>query len=93
MVSTTLQRWVSAKDLHMGGQSSDLVELILRRVNGGATQPDPLIAELERCGVKGGAVELMSEVSIWRFPEMEFIVENLFKFDDLGVPPFMEISI
>lgn len=36
------------KDLHMGGQTSDLVELIIRRVNGGAAQPDPLIAELER---------------------------------------------
>lgn len=31
----------------MGGQASDLVELIIRRVNG-AAQPDPLIAELER---------------------------------------------
>lgn len=38
------------KDLHMGGQTSDLVELIIRRVNGGSTQPDPLIAELERHG-------------------------------------------
>ena len=32
----------------MGGQTSDLVELILRRVNGQGCQPDPLIAELER---------------------------------------------
>ena len=73
MVST-LQRWVSAKDLHMGGQSSDLVELILRRVNDGATQPDPLIAELERCGAVERRAELMpgySEVPIWRFPEIE----------------------
>ena len=38
-----------SKDLYMGGQTSDLVELIIRRVNG-AVQPDPLIAELERWG-------------------------------------------
>ncbi|CAK9015932.1 unnamed protein product [Durusdinium trenchii] len=43
-----LRPWLERKiDLHMGGQASDLVELIIRRVNG-AAQPDPLIAELER---------------------------------------------
>ncbi|CAK9033151.1 RNA-binding protein 25 (Arg/Glu/Asp-rich protein of 120 kDa) (RED120) (Protein S164) (RNA-binding motif protein 25) (RNA-binding region-containing protein 7) [Durusdinium trenchii] len=42
-----LERKIEALDLHMGGQASDLVELIIRRVNG-AAQPDPLIAELER---------------------------------------------
>lgn len=40
---------IPKKDLHLGGQTSDLVELIIRRVNG-AAQPDPLIAELERFG-------------------------------------------
>ena len=39
--------FIPKKDLHLGGQTSDLVELIIRRVNG-AAQPDPLIAELER---------------------------------------------
>ncbi|CAJ1393846.1 unnamed protein product [Effrenium voratum] len=43
-----LRPWLERKtDLYMGGQTSDLVELIIRRVNG-AVQPDPLIAELER---------------------------------------------
>lgn len=43
-----LRPWLERKiDLHMGGQTSDLVELIIRRVNG-AQQPDPLIAELEK---------------------------------------------
>jgi len=43
-----LRPWLEKKiDLFMGGQTSDLVEHIIRRVNG-ATSPDPLIAELER---------------------------------------------
>ena len=47
----------------MGGQTSDLVELIIRRVNG-AVQPDPLIAELERTPWVQGAVEGNVAVSL-----------------------------
>mmetsp|Transcript_24359 Transcript_24359/g.44098 ORF Transcript_24359/g.44098 Transcript_24359/m.44098 type:complete len:645 (-) Transcript_24359:37-1971(-) len=43
-----LRPWLEKKiDLVMGGQTSDLVEHIIRKVNG-ASSPDPLIAELER---------------------------------------------
>lgn len=43
-----LRPWLEKKiDLYMGGQTSDLVEHIIRRING-ASSPDPLIAELER---------------------------------------------
>jgi len=43
-----LRPWLEKKvDLYMGGQTSDLVEHIIRRVNA-VTSPDPLIAELER---------------------------------------------
>ena len=51
----------------MGGQSSDLVELILRRVNG-AAQPDPLIAELERRQRQGwdaGAPPKGATLGVW----------------------------
>jgi len=48
LLERKLRPWLERKiDLYMGGQTSDLVELIIRRVNG-AVQPDPLIAELER---------------------------------------------
>eukprot|EP00439_Symbiodinium_sp_Y106_P036498 s2527_g4.t1 len=48
LLERKLRPWLERKiDLYMGGQTSDLVELVIRRVNG-AVQPDPLIAELER---------------------------------------------
>lgn len=43
-----LRPWLEKRvDLYMGGQMSDLVEHIIRRVNG-TSLPDPLVAELER---------------------------------------------
>jgi len=70
-----LRPWLERKvDLHMGGQSSDLVELILRRVNGGATQPDPLIAELERF-LDDFAEPLVER--LWRMLALEMIQNGL----------------
>eukprot|EP00435_Cladocopium_sp_Y103_P018947 s3611_g4.t1 len=69
-----LRPWLERKvDLHMGGQSSDLVELILRRVNG-AAQPDPLIAELERF-LDDFAEPLVER--LWRMLALELIQNGL----------------
>lgn len=65
-----LRPWLERKiDLHLGGQTSDLVELIIRRVNG-AAQPDPLIAELER--FLDELAEPLVE-RIWRMLALEMI--------------------
>ena len=65
-----LRPWLERKiDLHMGGQASDLVELIIRRVNG-CQQPDPLIAELEK--FLDDVAEPLVE-RLWRMLALEMI--------------------
>eukprot|EP00933_Yihiella_yeosuensis_P070787 TRINITY_DN7894_c1_g1_i5.p1 TRINITY_DN7894_c1_g1~~TRINITY_DN7894_c1_g1_i5.p1 ORF type:complete len:703 (-),score=231.78 TRINITY_DN7894_c1_g1_i5:167-2275(-) len=69
-----LRPWLEKKiDLYMGGQTSDLVEHIIRRVNS-ATSPDPLIAELERF-LDDNAEPLVE--TIWRMLSLEMTQDGL----------------
>lgn len=69
-----LRPWLERKiDLYMGGQTSDLVEHIIRRVNG-ASQPDPLIAELERF-LDDHAEPLVER--LWRMMSLELTQDGL----------------
>jgi hypothetical protein len=69
-----LRPWLERKiDLMMGGQTSDLVEHIIRRVNG-ASQPDPLIAELERF-LDDHAEPLVER--LWRMMSLELTQDGL----------------
>eukprot|EP00930_Biecheleria_cincta_P096041 TRINITY_DN87917_c0_g1_i1.p1 TRINITY_DN87917_c0_g1~~TRINITY_DN87917_c0_g1_i1.p1 ORF type:complete len:642 (+),score=175.84 TRINITY_DN87917_c0_g1_i1:148-2073(+) len=69
-----LRPWLERKiDLYMGGQTSDLVEHIIRRVNG-ASQPDPLIAELERF-LDDHAEPLVER--LWRMLALELTQDGL----------------
>lgn len=69
-----LRPWLERKiDLYMGGQTSDMVEHIIRRVNG-ASQPDGLIAELERF-LDDHAEPLVER--LWRMMSLELTQDGL----------------
>lgn len=74
LLERKLRPWLERKiDLFMGGQTSDLVEHIIRRVNG-ASQPDPLIAELERF-LDDHAEPLVER--LWRMLTLELTQDGL----------------